>query len=198
MAKNFLDEPEGSPDLQELRFYILWKAIFYHHFPPDLDYGMAPQLSITGNGVPNFLVLRIAHGSEDVIVVIVLKKSANGTPDAMDNVVRELVAYIGERFTETGYPTIYGIAGIGPSWTALKMDKAGSRQLTTLVPWHDNVMSNESFLAFEAVADEIHAMTKQVWLPYFTVFWSLYDSPHGLYPHHLPTVLITCWQLPSH
>ena len=159
MAQNFLDEPEGSPDLQGLRFYILWKAIFHHHFPPDLNYGVASQRLITGNGVPDFLVLKIAPSSEHVVVVIVLEKSANGTPDVMDNVVGELVGYIEERFTETGYPTIYGIAGIGPSWTALKMDRTGSHQPTTLVPWHDSVMSNKSFLAFMAVAEEIHAMT---------------------------------------
>ena len=51
---------------------------------------------------------------------------------------------------------------MGLSWTALKMDKAGSHQLTTLVPWHDDVVSNESFLFLKTVVDEIHAMTGQV------------------------------------
>jgi len=88
-----------------------------------------------------------------------LKKSTNETADARDNVVQELVDCIKGRFTGAGYPTIYGVAGIGLSWTALKISQTGSRQATTLVSWRSDIMSEESFLSLKAVADEIGVMT---------------------------------------
>ena len=163
MAQKLLEESEDNPSLHEIRFYMLWNAIIHHHFPLHLDYGVIHQTLIAGNGKkPEFLVIRIALNSEHVVVGAVLK-SADEMPGAKDKAVKELVDYIEERLTKTKYPAIYGIAGIGLWWTALKMGQAGSRQLTTLVPWNDNVASNGSFLSLKTVADEIHAMTKRVW-----------------------------------
>ena len=96
--------------------------------------------------------------------------------------VQELVDYI-QRFAKTEYPTVYGIASMGLSWTALKMDRSDSDQPETLVPWRTDVASNESFLALKAVVDEIRAMTGQVWLSYFAVFCSLDNYLRRLCPH---------------
>ena len=160
MAQELLDDPEDNPSLHEIRFYMLWNAILHHHFPLHLNYGLIHQTLIAGGGTePEFLVIRIGLESEHIVVGAVLKKSADGIPGAKDKVVKELVDYIEERLTKTKYPAIYGIAGIGLWWTALKMGGAGSRRLTTLVPWNDNVASNESFLSLKTVVDEIHAMS---------------------------------------
>ena len=161
MAQNLLDEQEDNPGLYEIRSYMLWNAILNYHFPADLDYGVVHQTSATGNGTkPDFLVVRVFLESEHVVVVAGLNNSGGETQDAMDAVVKDLVDYVEDRFTETRYPAIYGIVGIGLWWTALRIDKTGLNQSPTLVPWYDNAVSNKSFLFLKTIADEVRAMTQ--------------------------------------
>lgn len=124
MGQNPLGETEDNPNLHENRFYMLCDVIFRLLGPHSLTEVKWEVMTITGNCTkPGFLVVKIVLESKHIVVVVVLKKSANRMPDAMDNVVQEPVAYI-----------VYGIAGVGPSWTALKMDKVCSPQPTTLAP----------------------------------------------------------------
>ena len=190
MAQNLIYESEEDPILCKAEHYMLWDAIFHHHFPPHLGYGVAHQTSITSNGRLEFLVVRSVRESEHVVLVAGLEDSDSLTQDDMDNAVQELVNYIKECFRETGYPTIYGIAGIDFTWTALKINRTDPNQPITLVPWYGALVSNTPFLFLKAVANEIHKMTEQVWLSYFTVFWPLDNSLRRLYPHRPLTVPI--------
>lgn len=79
----------------------------------------------------------------------------------MERVEVELLEYIEDHFSKTRYPTIYGIGGIGFSWTVLKVDRAGSNRPTIIVPWRGHITSNRSYSLLENVADEIHAMSAQ-------------------------------------
>ena len=163
MAQNFIDEREENVQLQENKFYMLWDTILNLHFPFTLGYGMAPQTSITGTGTrQDFIVVKIIRESVDVVVVVELKSSSDETKAEMDTLQTELVEFIKERFSQTQYQTIYGIGGVGLSWTALKVDKMDFDRPMTIVPRRGNVTSNESFSRLKAVADEIYAMTR-VW-----------------------------------
>jgi len=173
MAQNLIWESEDDPILYKVEYYMLWDAILHHHFPLRLNYGMAHQTSITGNGKLEFLVVRIVRESEHVVLVAGLENSDDVAQDAMDNAVQELVNHIKECFEETKYPTIYGIAGIGFTWTALKINRTDSDHPITLVPWYGALVSKTPFSSLEAVANEVHKMTKQVWL---LIFYDLLAS----------------------
>jgi len=151
-----------DPSLDEDGFHMLWNTILNYQFPVELGYGVARPVPIPDDdAMPELLVVRITDESKHVVVVARLSKSDDKAPDARNNMTQELVGFI-ERFAKTKYPTVYGIASMGFSWTALKMDRTDPDQPTTLVPWNDDVMSDESFLALKAVADEIHAMAHQL------------------------------------
>ena len=164
MAKYLTNELDDDPDLHETKFYMLWHTIISYHFPIDLDYGVAPETQITATGTKEmFLIIKAVRKTDHVVVVVKLKNSAEETKAEMETVKAELVEFIEGRFSETQYPTIYGIGVIGFSWTAFRVDRAGSDKPTIIAPRRGNVTSNQSFSVFEAVADEIHAMTRQVW-----------------------------------
>jgi hypothetical protein len=159
MAQNFVDERENNVQLHETRFHMLWNATLNLHFPFNLGYGSAPQTSITGAGTKqDFFVVKIIRESEDVVVVAGLNSSFDETKAEMDTLQAELAEFIKERFSQTQYLTIYGIGGVGLSWTALKVDKTDFDRPMIIVPRRGNVTSNESFSLLKAVADEIYAM----------------------------------------
>jgi hypothetical protein len=163
MAQNLANELNDDPGLYETRFYMLWHTIINYHFPIALDYGVAPQTSTTATGTKEmFLIVKVGRKTDHIVVVVMLKKSTEETKAEMEKVKAELVEFIKGRFSETQYPTIYGIGVIGFSWTAFKLDGAGSDKPTIIAPRRGNVTSNQSFSVLEAVSDEIHAMTRQV------------------------------------
>ena len=91
MKQNLLGRLEDDSSLNEDGFYTLWNAIFNHHFPLDLCYGVARPVPITGNGtMPEFFIVRIACESQHVVVAR-LNESSDKTPDARNNMVEELV-----------------------------------------------------------------------------------------------------------
>src|ERR1700678_1422742 len=142
MAQNLITSMGNNPNIHKNKFYMLWNVILNHHFPLDKDYGVAPQTSITGTGTKlEYLVVKIACEEEHVVVVVELKKPSEETDAGKENVIKELVEYIEERFDETKFSSIYGLGGIGLSWMAFRMDKAGSHQPQILVPWRSNVTS---------------------------------------------------------
>ena len=133
-------------------------------FSPDrILTGLASQISSTGTGTrPEYLILKLCD-EEHVLVVVELKKAAEKMDAGMDRVEAELLEYIEDHFSKTQYPTIYGIGGIGFSWTILKVDRAGSNRPTIIVPWQGHITSNQSYLLLKNITDEIHAMSAQVW-----------------------------------
>jgi hypothetical protein len=69
MAQNLIALTAANPDLHENKFNMLWNAILYHHFPIELQYGVAPQTSFTSTGSrPEFLVVKVARDEEDVVL----------------------------------------------------------------------------------------------------------------------------------
>lgn len=160
MAQNLVASVGRDPNIHENKFYMLWNAILNFHFPLDKDYGVAPQTSITGTGTkPEYLVVKIARNEEHVIVVAELKKPLEETEAGKEKVMEELVEYIEERFDETKFSSIYGLGGIGLSWTAFRMDRTGSHLPHILVPWRSNVTSSWAFDTLTAIVSDIHEMT---------------------------------------
>jgi len=123
MAQNLLALTASNPDVHENKFYMLWNAILTHHFPIELDYGVSFVTS-TGSRPEYLVVIKVAHGVEDIVLVVGLKRPAEDSEWGRVNVRKELVDYIERRFDETKIPTIYAIGGIGLSWVAYKMDRA--------------------------------------------------------------------------
>jgi hypothetical protein len=75
MAQNLIAYTGNDPNIHENKFYMLWNAILYHHFPLDKGYGVAPQTSTTGMGTkPEYLVVNIVREEEHVVVVAKLMK----------------------------------------------------------------------------------------------------------------------------
>ena len=166
MAQNLIASMGNDPNIHENKFYMLWNAILYYHFPLDKDYGVAPQTSNTGTGTkPEYLVVKIAREEEHVVVVAEPKKPLEETEAGKEKVMKELVEYIEERFDETKFSSIYGIGGIGLSWTAFRMHRAGSHQPQILVPWRSNITSSWAFDTLKAIASDIDKMTapREVW-----------------------------------
>jgi hypothetical protein len=166
MAQNLITAMGNDPSIHENKFYMLWNAILNYHFPLDKDYGVAPQTSITGTGTkPEYLVVKIAREEEHVVVVVELKKPLEETEAGKEKVMKELVEYIEERFDETKFSSIYGVGGIGLSWTAFRMDRAGSHQPQILVPWRSNITSSWAFDTFKTIVSDIDKMTAphEVW-----------------------------------
>jgi len=156
----------NDPNIHEDKFCMLWNAILYYHFPLDKDNGVAPQTSITSTGMkPEYLVIKIAREEEHVVVVAQLKKPSEETEAGKEKVMKELVEYIEEWFDETKFSSIYGIGGIGLSWTAFRMDRAGSHQPQILVPWRSNITSFWAFNTLKVIVSDIDKMTAlhEVW-----------------------------------
>ena len=164
MAQNLITSVGNDPNIHVNKFYMLWNAILYYHFPLDKDYGVAPQTSITGTK-QEYLVVKIAREEEHVVVIAELKKPLEETEAGKEKVMTELVECIEERFDETKFSSIYGLGGIGLSWTAFRMDGMGSRQPQILVPWRSNVTSSWAFDTLKAIVSDIHKMTTshEVW-----------------------------------
>jgi hypothetical protein len=162
MAQNLISSVGNDPNIHENKFCMLWNAILYYHFPLDKDYGVAPQTSITGTGTkPEYIVVKIVREEEHAVVVVELKKPLAETEAGQERVMTELVEYIEERFNETKFSTIYGLGRIGLSWTAFRMDQAGSHdsEPQILVPWRSNVTSSWAFDTLQAIVSDIHKMT---------------------------------------
>ena len=157
MAQNFINEREENVQLQETRFYMLWNTILNLHFPFTLGYGMAPQTHeakfLRRKDYSRVGRCRRRCRAEELL----------WWDHGRDGHIAGRVGwFINERFSQTRYPTIYGIGGVGLSWTALKVDKIDFDRLMIIVPRRGNVTSNESFSRLKVVADEIYAMTR-VW-----------------------------------
>ena len=121
------------------------------------------QTSITGTGTKlEYLVVKIAREEEHVVVVVELKKPLEETEAGKEKVMKELVEYIEERFDETKFSSIYGIGGIGLSWTAFRMDRVGSHQPQILVPWRSNITSSWAFDTLKVIVSDIDEMTTVV------------------------------------
>ena len=160
MAQNFIASVGNDPNTSHNKFHMLWNAILYYHFPLEKDYGVAPQTSIAGTSTkPEYLVVKIAREEEHVVVVAEIKKPLEETEAGKEKMMTELVEYIEERFDETKFSSIYGLGGIGLSWTAFRVDRAGSHQPLVLVPWRSNVTSAWAFDALKAIVSDIHKMT---------------------------------------
>ena len=108
---------------------------------------------------PEFLIVKVARLSESIVLVVELKKPSEDTDVGRENVRRELVEYIEERFEETEFTTIYGIAGIGLSWSAFKMSVNGSSEPELVFGWTSNVTSAASFNRMGELALMIDQMT---------------------------------------
>jgi len=121
------------------------------------------QTSITGTGTKlEYLVVKIAREEEHVVVVVELKKPLEETEAGKEKVMKGLVEYIEERFDETKFSSIYGIGGIGLSWTAFRMDRVGSHQPQILVPWRSNITSSWAFDTLKVIVSDIDEMTTVV------------------------------------
>jgi hypothetical protein len=168
MAQNLTAAAGIDPNIHENKYYMIWNAILNYHFPLDKDYGVAPQTSITAAGTgtkTKYLVVKIARNEEHVVLVAEIKKPLEETEAGKENVMKELVEYIEKQFDETKFSSIYGLGGIGLSWTLFRMDKAGSHEPQILIPWRSNVTSAWAFDSLKEVVSEIHKMTTphEVW-----------------------------------
>jgi hypothetical protein len=160
MAQNLIRELGNNSALHENRFYMLWNAILNYHFPITHDYGIAPQTSITGTGSkPEFLIVKVARDVESIVLIVELKKPSEDTDAGRENVKQELIDYIEERFSETTFPTIYAIAGIGLSWSAYKMDVSGSPNLELVFGWTGNVTAKTSYERMLQIVSGVDEMT---------------------------------------
>ena len=135
MAQNLTNELDDDPGLYKTRFYMLWHTIINYHFPIALDHGVAPQTSTTATGMKElFLIVKVGRKTDHIVIVVMLKKSTKETKAEMEKVKAELVEFIKGCFSETQYLTIYGIRDIGFSWTAFKLDGAGSNKPKIIAP----------------------------------------------------------------
>ncbi|THV03157.1 hypothetical protein K435DRAFT_792037 [Dendrothele bispora CBS 962.96] len=160
MAQNLLRDIATNPDIHENRFHMLWNSILTFHFPVSFEYGVAPQTSITGTETkPEFLVVKVAREFESIVLVVELKKPSEDTDAGHENVKRELVDYIEERFGETQFTTIYAIAGIGLSWSAFRMANYGPPEPELVYGWMSNVTAVKSFELMNELALMIDQMT---------------------------------------
>jgi len=163
MAQNLLQVIAINPDIHENKFHMLWNGILNYHFPVTVQYGVAPQTSVTGLGSkPEFFVVKVAREEESIVLVVELRKPAEDSDAGRTNVKQELTDYIEERFDETEFDTIYAIGGIGLSWSAYKMQKAGSPELECIYGWASNVTSATSFSRLANIARWIDEMTGTV------------------------------------
>jgi hypothetical protein len=107
MAQNLIIIAGENPDVHENKFYMLWNGILYHHFPLSLEYGVAPQTSITGTGTkPEFLVSGTWRREHR----------------ACGRVEEACRRYTGRKTGRTEFSTIYAIGEIGLSFAVYKMN----------------------------------------------------------------------------
>jgi hypothetical protein len=166
MAQNLIREAASKPDIPESKFYMLWNAVLNHHFPIGLEYGVALQTSTKGECT--FLVVKFARERESIVLVVLLKTPDEDTAVGRDSLKKDLAGYIDECFVDTDYETIYGIGGIGLSWSAYKMEDATAPDLELLHDWTSNITA---FLSYEWMHDIVALVERmkgtvreQVWL----------------------------------
>ncbi|KDR71282.1 hypothetical protein GALMADRAFT_213966 [Galerina marginata CBS 339.88] len=160
MAQNLIASMGNDPNIDESKFCMLWNAILNYHFPLDKDYGVSLESSTSASGTkPAYLVVKIARAEEHVVLISGLKKPLEETEAGKEKLTTELVEYIEKRFEETKFSCVYGLGSIGLSWTAFRVDKAGSYNPRILVPWRSNVTSSWAFDTLKDIVSEIHKMT---------------------------------------
>ncbi len=161
MAQNLIAfaaaSEQSAPPIHENKYYMLYNAILTHHFPLDLEYGIAPQSSIIGTG--EYLVVKVAREQESIVLVVEAKKPIHDTPGGRATVKKELIDYIEECLDETIYSTIYGIGCIGLAWVCYKMDRTGSGDPELVYDWTANITSAGAYESMKQLAERIHTMT---------------------------------------
>jgi len=140
-------------------FHGLYNGILNKWFPSSEYYAIEPHASRrAGNsGRKSFVVCH--DGSHyDPVLVVRLKRPALWNDTGKQEVLQDLTDAMQAEFGETQYNTIYGLGGIGFQWMVCKMEKEkdGLPVPTTVVDWHDDISSDLSYNAFEAVAASIH------------------------------------------
>lgn len=100
----------------------------------------------------DYIVIRHAGGHRNPLLVVKLKSPDKWDDAGKQDVLQDLMECIEGQFDLTQYDTIYGVGGIGLHWMVCKMEKSGLHGVTTMLDWHDDISSNQSYEAFKAIA----------------------------------------------
>ena len=144
----------------EDKFHALYSEILTTWFPTSKGYIIDHQVLGEG-GKPEYIVVRHAGGHRNLLLIVELKRPAKWNDAGKQEVLRDLTDYIEGRFDLTQYKTIYGVGGIGLHWMACKMEKSGLHAPATVLDWHDNISSDQSYHAFKTLADLVYNI--QLW-----------------------------------
>ena len=139
----------------EDKFHATYTAILSYWFPTSKGYVIDHQVMGDG-GKPEYIVVRHAGVLRNPLLIVELKRPKKWNDAGRKEVRMDLVEYIEGRFKSTMFGTIYGLAGIGLRWKALKMSKEEGPEPDTVVEWQDDISSDESFLKMQKVAELVY------------------------------------------
>jgi len=136
-------------------FHGIYNAILNEWFPPSEYYAIEPH-DPRKSGRKSFVVCHYGGHHDHPLLVVVLKRPAKWNDAGKQEVLEHLTESMQAQFDEAQYNTIYGLGGIGLQWMVCKMERDGLLMPTTVLDWHDDISSDLSCNAFEAVAASIH------------------------------------------
>jgi len=141
----------------EDNLYALYRGILTTWFPTSRGYVLDHQVLGRTDKPAEYVVVRHAGGDRNPLLVVEL-----GSPDKWNDagrrdVLQDLVECVEGQFDLTRYNAIYGVGGIGFHWMVCKMEKSGPpHAATTVLDWDDDISSDRSYDAFEAIAKLVY------------------------------------------
>lgn len=146
-------------------FYYLWNDLLREWFPSPNGWAVYQEKFVEVS--PAFRVavtidasgVSIQNGDFDraegrkLVLVGVVKSSVRWSEEGKEDVLKELEVAMSDCRSETGVSVVWGIAGIGFHWVALRQDGVTRPQIVT--DWRNDVLSLDSWQAMKDLTETI-------------------------------------------
>ena len=136
--------------------HAIYNVVLNKWFPPSAYYAIDRQALCRASKSGRKSFARHAGNHPDPLLIVELKRPAKWNDAGKQEVLEHLTESIQAQLHQTQYNTIYGLGGIGLYWMVCKMERDGLPVPTTVVDWHNDISSDLSYDAFEAVAALIY------------------------------------------
>jgi len=151
------------------QWYGPWNTILTTLFPPTAGYVVTPQRKdyiehSAPSHIPDFImeVTKVDGLNLNMRVVLIFEiKNSQHSPNAVDQLFRQLDRQISRVLSDSACDKMYWIAAIGSHWVyGVKEDglDGGSHELTPLIEWHDTTHDDASFADLQTLAALVQAI----------------------------------------
>jgi hypothetical protein len=138
----------------ENKLYGLYDSILAHWFTPDDGYIIEAQVLGPG-GKPEYIAIHHTHHSRNPVMIVELKCPDTLRTGGKQGALADVQYYTERRFVDTCHDFIYGLAGVGLTWSVWRMDQGHVATPTNIQAWRGSITSDVSYRRFQNVFDII-------------------------------------------